>query len=591
MRTFLLFVGLMGLIQMAQAQFFTEVTASAGLETAVESNGVAVADYDGDGDLDIYFVAYRQYDPADSTTWNRLYRNEGNGSFSEVTDAAGVAVRMTDYPKGQMGNKFGAAWGDYDSDGDPDLFLTQVGPDILFRNEGNGTFSDMTHAAGLVDDPTDHDVSALWWDCDGDGDLDLYVSSWIGANTLYSNQGDGTFVDVTETSGLGDLGQTWTSIPLDADQDGDLDLYVVNDFGRNQFYINVGDGTFDEVTTLAGLEDEGHGMGVTVGDFNNDGIFDIYLTNDAAHFWNPLFVGRDDGTFYEDAEAMGVRNTEWGWGTEFFDYDHDGDVDLYAVNGFPVDPGTNRLFTNQLMQTGHATFQNDSAISGADGERDARGLVTFDYDNDGDLDLLVANWEGPAALYRNDAAQGEWLQVELVGTTSNRAGVGAKLRIEANGQTQYRQHDGADFLGQSVVPVHVGLGSATMVQTLTVQWPGGGEDIIHNVAAGQRITIVQGQGVTVASEEGMQLESFRLAGVYPNPVQDAATLLFEASKPDHVELTVYDALGRTVHAQTMPATLGTNRVVIKAEQWASGLYHVRLRQGDTVRAQSLLRVK
>ena len=576
------------------AQQFRMMTEDAGLTSVEKANGVAVADYDGDGDLDVYFVAYPQYDPAQEDTWNRLFRNNGDGTFADVTAEAGVESRLMGMPRGQMGNKFGAAWGDYDNDGDADLFLSQIGPDILYQNQGDGTFIDVAaraNVAGIYN--TNHDTSALWWDYDGDSDLDLYVSAWVGPNRLYENQGDGTFADVTATAGLGDTGQTWTSIPLDANRDGLLDLYVVNDFGANRFYRNEGAGVFADVTATYGLGDEGHGMGVTVGDFNNDGLFDIYLTNDSDYFLNPLYVGTTDDHFYNDAQAMGVSDADWAWGTEFFDYDHDGDADLYVVNGFPTDPGTNVLFANMLTEQGQAVFENRSAASGTNGALDARGLAVFDYDGDGRLDLLVANWNGPPYLYRNETDVEGWLMIDLVGTTSNRNAFGATVSVTAGGRTLYRHHDGADFLGQSIKPLHVGLGAAEVVERIVVRWPSGIEEVVEGIAVNQRIRIVEGQGIATATEALPEVaHGVALLGNAPNPFRAATTVSFQLSEAGEVEVAVFDVLGRRVRTLADSfLSAGTHRVSFEASGLPAGLYVVRLRAGGAVETQRVVRVR
>ena len=575
------------------AQQFRMMTAEAGLSSVEKANGVAVADYDGDGDLDVYFVAYPQYDPAQQDTWNRLFRNNGDGTFAEVTAQAGVESRLTGMPRAQMGNKFGAAWGDYDNDGDPDLFLTQIGPDILYQNQGDGTFADVSAQANVAGSGTNHDTSALWWDYDHDGDLDLYISAWVGPNRLYENLGDGTFADVTAASNLGDTGQTWTSIPLDANRDGLLDLYVVNDFGANRFFRNEGEGVFSDATAAYGLGDEGHGMGVTVGDFNNDGLFDIYLTNDSDFFLNPLYVGTEQGPFYEDAQAMGVSDADWAWGTEFFDYDHDGDADLYAVNGFPTDPGTNYLFANMLAEHDQAVFEDRSVVSGTNGERDARGLAVFDYDGDSKLDLLVANWDGPPYLYRNETDAQGWLMIDLAGTVSNRNAFGATVRVTAGGRTIHRHHDGADFLGQSVKPLHVGLGAAEVVERIVVQWPSGLEEIVEGIAVNQRIRLVEGRGIATATEAPpADRPGFALRGNAPNPFRDATTVSFQLAEAGAVEVAVFDLLGRRIRTLADGfLSAGTHRVAFEASGLPSGLYVIRFSAGGFVETQPMMRVR
>lgn len=528
------------------AQSFELVTDQSGLSLPIRANGVAVADYDLDGDLDVYFVAISQYDEADLTTWNRLYSNNGDGTFSDVTLEAGVLSTLNGHPWSAMGNKFGAAWGDFNNDGYPDLFLTNVGPDELYRNNGDGTFTDMTVAAGVAGDDTSHNSSALWWDYDLDGDLDLYVSAWIGPNRMFENRGDETFIDVTAASALGDDGRTWTSLPIDANNDGLLDLYVVNDFGANKFYLSLGNKTFREATAQFGLEDEGHGMGVALGDYDNNGFFDIYLTNIqglSPPTPNPLFSNTGQGTFVNMSSAAGVEEAGWAWGTEFFDCDHDGDEDLYVVNGFMIEPGENSFFVNG----GSGNYLNRSTESGADGSAEARGLVVFDYDGDGDLDMLVANFREAPSLYRNVTAKQNWLQVELEGAVSNRNAFGAIVRVTANGKTYHRSNNGVDFLGQSILPLHFGLGNAQVAEEVVVTWPTGENQIFQNLWVNRTIKIKEGEGIiTSVTPPTVELtpDSFQLLGNFPNPFNASTVVEFALPEPGSVDLRIYNLLGQ-----------------------------------------------
>ncbi|MEM8485738.1 MAG: FG-GAP-like repeat-containing protein [Bacteroidota bacterium] len=582
------------------AQNFQLSTQTAGLDIndAQDHNGVAVADYDMDGDLDIYMVAYFQYDPDRPKTWNRLYQNDGNGQFTDVTAEAGVLSKVNGFARGGMGNKFGASWADYDNDGDPDLFLTNVGPEILFKNEGNGTFTDVTEAAGLSHSDGSATSSSVWWDLDLDGDLDLYVSVWADSdspNRLYENLGDGTFKDISLGSGLQDGGLTWTSIPIDANNDGLPDLYVVNDFGPNKFYVNNGDKSFTEATAAYGLEDEGHGMGVTVGDYNNDGFFDIYLTNIEEYYLNPLFVNTGNGSFENQAVERGVSGAGWAWGTEFFDCDHDGDLDLYVANGFLIEPFSNVFFTNQLVGTNLLEYTNVSEKSGANGEAEARGLVVFDSDNDGDLDLLVANWRETPYLYTNESPSLNWLKVDLEGTVSNRDAFGATLTVHANGQTYHRYHDGVDFLGQSVQPVHFGVSYANMIDELVIRWPNGTEETLYNIPTNQTIKVVEGHGLSATStEDGGQLpgEDFTLFRAYPNPFSENTHVSFNLPHAGDVDLAVYNILGQEVYSTKTSLTAGKHDLPLRSAAFAtSGMYIYRLIWENKVYSGVLSRIK
>lgn len=541
------------------AQHFLLKTNDSGLSLATSTNGVAVADYDLDGDLDVYFVAIEQYDPENEATWNRLFQNNGDKTFSDVTLESGLLSKVNGYPWSAMGNKFGAAWGDYDNDGYPDLFLTNFGENELYHNQGDNTFLNVTNVAGLAGNSLSHHSSAVWWDYDFDGDLDLYVSVWGDknadvthtANLMYENLGDGTFFDVSEISALADTGRTWASLPIDADNDGLLDLYVVNDFGPNKFYVNLGNKTFEEATAEFGLEDSGNGMGVALGDYDNNGFFDIYLTNIEGlnpPTPNPLFSNTGNNRFVNKSIQMGVDKTGWAWGTEFFDCDHDGDEDLYVVNGFMIEPGQNFFFLNTAMQ-GSNNFLNRSANSGADGGAEARGLVVFDYDNDGDMDLLVSNFREQPYLYENRTASKNWLKVQLEGTQSNRNAFGATVEVQAGGDIYFRNNNGVEFLGQSILPLHFGLGDAQTVAEVLVRWPDGSEEHVPDITANQAVKIKQGVGLVTNVrnlEDRGSPKEFQVLGNYPNPFNGSTIVEFEMPQQGVVVMTISNLRGQTV---------------------------------------------
>jgi hypothetical protein len=546
--------GCLTAVQFSYSQSFALRTEEAGLSVISRTLGVSVADYDRDGDLDAYFVAQWGYDPNDESTWNRLMRNNGDGTFTDVTDEAGAGSFLKGRSGGDMGHKFGASWGDFDNDGYPDLYLTHYGPNVLLRNRGDGTFEDVTHAAGVVGDREATHSSSVWWDFDGDNDLDLYVSAWRGTNTLFENQADGTFIDVTESSGLGATTATWTSIPIDGNNDGLLDLYVVDDFqALNKFFVNNGDGTFELATRDFGLESRGNGMGVAVGDYNNDGYFDIYLTNITGmkiflDERNPLFTNTGQGFFENRAAEAGVSIAGWGWGNEFFDCDHDGDLDLYVANGFGMNgilaDTNNMLFVNDLNKG--PGFDDLSESSGAAGWAHGFGLVVFDYDEDGDLDLLISNNEEEPYLYENTTSPGNWLQVKLSPTVSNRSGYGTIVRATTSTATYHRQNDGVDFLGQSEHPVHFGLGGASAVDNLVVEWPSGIVDVVQNVPSNQTLEVVEGSTVVTGVEDTELPREEMLVSAYPNPFSYGAEFRLRSEQAGPATLSIFDALGRPV---------------------------------------------
>ncbi len=567
------------------AQQFVMKTQDAGLIDAYNSNGISVADFDLDGDLDLYFVGYLPHEESDPTSWNRLYRNNGDGTFTDVAVEAGVRVDfLPKRDERMMGNKFGASWGDYDDDGDPDLFLTNVGPEVLFQNKGDGTFEDVSVQAGLQESFASGDsletAGALWWDLDVDGDLDLYVYAWTGQNRLYENNGDGTFNNISDASGVDSWGRTWTVLPADVDRDFIPDLYLVNDFGPNELYKGLGNNTFEDVTDLYQVGDSGNGMGATIGDVNNDGLFDIFLTNISMRPGtpNPLYLGTQAPPFVEAATGLGIDRTDWSWGTEFFDADQDGDLDVYVVNGMALEGVTpNRFFSNTLAETGTFGFIDISESSNTNGSAEARGLVVFDGDGDGDLDMLVANWGDATYLYENQSITGNWLQIELEGVTSNKNGLGAVLRATTAEGTYFRMNDGMDFLGQSIQPVHFGLGSANVVRELRITWPNGYVESFFDVTANQVFRVQEGSGVAVAVEDQLPFTSSLQSAIYPNPVHHTANLTFRAPTSGKYSVSVYSALGELVSRLQISLIAGEEaQIELRPDNLPPGLYLYRI---------------
>ncbi len=539
----------------ASAQSFNLQTQQVGLQYAYYGNGVAAADYDNDGFLDIYMVSSDPHHPSSPGSANSLFKNNGDGTFTNVAKDANVEgiIDTTSIPQNKLVENFGASWGDFDNDGDVDLYLTNKGLDELYENLGDGTFRNITHSAGL-DLLIRDSASAVWFDLDNDGDLDLYVSSYgqhglpaSSDNVMYRNNGDGTFANITATTGLGEPGFTFVTMVLDVNRNGTADLYCVNDFGDNFFYLNNGDGTFREATREFGLENFGHGMGVTLGDYDNDGLFDIYLTNiadDLEQEWSPLFRQTGSGYFQDVTRQTGTGITFWAWGCEFFDFDLDGDLDLYVVNGTFGNAFHNLLFRNN----NNGTFEDFSQQSGADGQAEARGLCVADFDNDGRLDMFVANIRTTAHLYLNSMQDGNYLKINLIGTQSNRDGRGAVVRITAANKTYHRPNDGVEFYGQSKTPIHFGLGEAQLVQKIKVEWPSGRQQEFHNIPANQTLTIQENSGIItgVQAANSTPPKDFALLNNYPNPLNNRTHIQFRVGARDHIKIEIYDILGRLV---------------------------------------------
>jgi hypothetical protein len=493
--------------------------------------GCAFVDYDNDGWMDVYLV---NSGPSDFFTpkrplGNALYHNNRDGTFTNVTEKAGVAG-------GGFG--MGVAAGDYDNDGFPDLYVTQYGRSILYHNNGNGTFTDVTEKAGVG--VTGWASSAVWFDYDNDGRLDLFVCQFAefdkatgcGVSSdgkrhycipkifrpmpswLFHNNGDGTFTDVSRESGIAKhLGKAWGVVAADVNNDGRMDLFVSNDTVGNFLFLNRGQGSFEEAGLAADVaySPDGRarsGMGVDAADFDEDGWMDLFVANIDQEIFS-LYRNSHDESFEDQAMRLGIgMATRWmsGWGLKFMDYDNDGNLDLFLSNGFPDDLVED--FSSQvkyrepllLFRNTGGRFQNVSAESGPvfDKSFAARGLAVGDFNNDGAIDVLIGVNDGVPVLLRNNVgASNHWLGVHLVGTKSNRDAVGARVTYQAGDLKRSRTKiGGGSFLSSHDPRLILGLGSRTKLDSLQVQWPqpGGGVEHFAGLPTDRYITIVEGTG-------------------------------------------------------------------------------------------------
>ncbi len=557
------------------------------------ANGVAVADYDLDGDLDIYLVSSDVLDPENPGTYSRLIRNDGNGGFEDVTQESKL-VEFQDLARtGSQGAKMGASWGDYDNDGYPDLFLSNYGFDVLWKNNGDGTFTNVTETAQVGGCGSCYSVNGLWWDYDRDGDLDLYVSDWLKRNRFYQNEGDGSFTDVGEQTELADRGNTWTALPIDPNKDGLMDLYVINDFGENVFYLNNGDLTFTDQTESFGLEDEGDGMGVDVTDFDGDGNLDIYVTNVRFFDPNAFFIDDGSGVFSNQSESLNVDDTGWGWGIRFFDVDHDLDEDLFVVNGM-TDSEVSGDETNIFFLNANGVFRDVTSTAGVGELGHSMGLEVFDYDLDGDLDMLVANRNRQSSFYLNRTMERpeedtNWLQVDLEGTESNRDAFGSFVELLVSGQTLLRYHSGTNLLGQSILPVHFGLGGFQGVDEIVVTWPTGSKEYFPGVDANQLIHLKEGEG---SSSSRLVLSTSKQEpaySVFPNPFLNQL-FIKSGENTSGVIFSLYGLSGQHVFSKELDILSGEVVTIETANQIIEpGIYFYRIQTSDKVIRGKILR--
>ena len=514
-------------------------------------SGAGFADIDNDGDIDLYIVnipgpfvdeAFQsegieqrsqltQDGDSNKGNANALYRNNGDGTFTDITRAAGV---------GHQGYGMGCVFADYDGDTDLDLYLTNYGENVLYRNNGNATFTDVTDAAGVSCELWS--TGAAFADVDGDTDLDLYVCNYVTYdleeleqmkeeslqsgkpvpsalnphvfepqdNVFYRNNGDGTFTDATDETGVAAVGgRSMQAIFSDFDNDNDLDLYVANDTSTNHIYRNDGSGNFTDVSTESWAADFRGSMGLTAGDYDADGDTDLFMTHwvdEENALYRNLFA--EDGAteqirFVDESyTAMLAEGSikQIGWGTTLFDFDNDGDLDIFVTNGSTFQelrqpevliPQADMLFRNN----GDETFTDVSQETGiaALPLRVGRGATFGDYDNDGDVDIFVVNNHASPTLLRNEGGnRNNWLQVKLVGAGTNRDAIGAKIQVKTADQTQVREiYAGDSYMSFNSLIAEFGVGNATQIEMLQVTWQNGETQKLHNVPTNQRIRITQ----------------------------------------------------------------------------------------------------
>jgi enediyne biosynthesis protein E4 len=498
--------------------------------------GCAFFDYDNDGWLDIFLLSGTRLEGAPEGATNRLYRNNRDGTFTDVTERAGLK---------RTGWASAVAVGDYNNDGFDDLFLTYWGQNVLYRNNGDGTFTDVTEKAGLLHAGTTWGSGCTFVDYDRDGHLDLCVATYLdfdmnkvpkpgesgycnwkgipvncgprglppGAVSLYHNNGDGTFTDVSVQSGMSKAKGSYcmTTVAADFDNDAWPDIYVACDSTPSFLFKNNHDGTFTDVALETGValnEDgmEQAGMGLGIGDYNLDGSLDILKT----HFADDtaiLYRNNGKGNFEDvtNSAGLGVETRFLGWGAAIFDPDNDGYPDLFWVTG-SVYPEIEKVLPNYPFKSPRILFRNlkngkfeelmDQAGPGVSTPHASRGCAFGDFDNDGDVDILVMNLNEPPSLLRNDVTgTNHWIKVKLIGTKSNRSAIGARVTAHYGGKVQAQEVlSQSSFYSANDLRIHFGLGSADKVD-FDIRWPNGATERIANVAADRLVTIREGSGI------------------------------------------------------------------------------------------------
>ena len=576
------------------AQLFTRVKDDPVVSDGRYSEGASWGDINNDGYEDV-FVPHLH-----TELNNTLYLNNGNGSFSQ---------RVTGPIVSDSARSTGGSFGDFDNDGDLDLFVSNYyGLDnFLYLNNGDGTFMKVTEGSIVSDGG--HAFGSSVVDYDNDGHLDVYVTNGAEIpdgedNVLYRNKGDGTFTRITTGPLVNDGKSSSAGSWVDYDNDGDQDLFVADGFTEdvsqayNSIYQNNGDGTFTEIDPVSiGIEHSQSSNG-SWADYDNDGDFDVFITNFIGKN-NNLYQNNGDGTF--SRQAAGVLTSDGGdsvsstWG----DYDNDGDVDLYVTNDFNEN---NSLFRNNGDGSFTKLFQVQPS---AEGGR-SNGATWVDYDNDGFLDLFVPNGQRPATqsniLYKNGGSSGNnWINIKCIGTVSNRSAVGTKVRAKAviNNEEvwQLRAVSGSTgFNAQNSFNVEIGLEKATKVDSLVIEWPSGQVDVYVDVSAGGFYEATEGIGLNLTTthirSEALSLPIINSVQNYPNPFSSSTVISFDLEHPAHVSLAVYNVLGqRVTELINAFSQVGLHKKTFDASRLPVGVYYYKLEAGGKVHIGKTVHVR
>lgn len=563
----------------AQSIVFDDVSERAGLMTQEGGHGIAIHDYDGDGWDDVFITVPRGV--------SALFHNNGDTTFTNVAPDLGVALTRVTV----------ALWGDVDNDGWADLFLgsSEAGNNRLFRNNGDGTFGDITATAGL--DTAGPISTAAFGDFDGNGTLDLFVAVNRAPDVLYRNTngvGATLFEDISQQAGIAGVPQ---SVPMQAtwadyDYDGDVDLFCVHDSRTpSRLYQNLGflplidNATFAHINTYPD-DDVCCNMGTAWGDFDGDGLQDAYVTRIGQ---GGLYRNLGDGRFEDIAAERGAARNGMSWGVVFADFDNDGDLDLFIVSTSGFDGTPTLLYRNDDGQ-----FTEIGEAAQASFHVEAQGLASGDMNNDGLPDLIIPDANGGNKLLLNATfSEGHWVAVRLRGQDVNRMAVGARIEAVVGGRVFGRTVSGGDsYASQSSAKLHLGLGTATHIDTLRIYWGGGAMQEVLDVAANHTYVFTEGVVATsLADSEGVP-ETFRLETNYPNPFNPTTTIRYSLAEAGPVRLDVLDMLGRRVAVLAEGfQSPGTYAVAFDASHLPSGSYLYRLQAGDRVETRRMVLVR
>lgn len=565
-------------VQLLQAQDFAKVSPSVIDFESAASRSVNWIDYDNDNDLDLFITTGKQ-----GGDDNLLYRND-NGIFVRIYDQPIVNDSLP---------SDGSSWGDFNNDGLPDLCVVNWynKPALLYTNNGGGNFT--FKSASPVTNQNGYSETCTWGDYDNDGLIDLFITNSAGTNHrnyLYRNTGNGNFLRVDTGIVVSEIGRSRGANWVDIDNDRDLDLFVCREINQNEYlYRNNGNGYFTKITDSPLTTNAGESWSGSWGDYDNDGDLDVFVTN-SGNQNNFLYRNEGDFNFTKITNDPIVSepgyNAVSGWG----DYDNDGDLDMFITQAY-VGPSftqkaVNKLYKNLLMESGSASFQKITAGEIVSDSGYSYGFAWGDYDNDGDLDVAVANTfdeNQKNALYKNELSNGnKWISITCKGTSTNRSAIGTKVRVKAtiNGNSvwQLQEVDGqSGYCGQNLM-LHFGLGNSNVIDSIKVEWPAGGDQYFTNVTVNQSVTIIEnGTLISVGENTIEQPQDFKLHQNFPNPFNPSTVINYELTSFSNVELKVYDILGNEV--ETLVNDLkqpGIHSVSFNGSSYPSGVYYYRL---------------
>lgn len=571
----------------AYSQTFTNVAAQIGITSTyhddyyIPGGGAGFADFDNDGDADLITAGRTHF---------YVYRND-NGLYTDVTAQSGINF-TGDCLKSVV-------WGDYNNDGWRDVYLTSwYTGNRLYKNNGNGTFSDVTGSSGIVNPVQYQATTAAWGDINRDGFIDLYIGNYgniEGAgdepNKLYKNNGNGTFSDITNSSGAADsvLKKPLAIVIFDFNMDGWQDIYIAMDkYQRSTLFKNNGNGTFQDVTYQSGTRCNFDAMGIAVGDYNHDGLFDMHVSNGPPG--NATFRNNGNGTFTDVAVQTNTTINKECWGNSFVDYDNDGWCDLYASSAAGIDM-CDVLYRNN----NNGTFSNIGLSIGIRDSTFTYGVAKSDYNNDGYMDICATmSRDSVAHFYRNSGGPNNWIKLKCIGVISNKDAIGTIVTAYYSGDKNMQVILGGNsFLSSDDPELVFGIGNATIVDSVIIRWTNGAVDKSINILPNGKYTAIEGSGVIgIEPISGEIPVNYMLSQNYPNPFNPATKIRFSVPNSEFVQIKLYDILGREVSvilSQNLKA--GTYEADFNAGSLTSGTYFYRMTAGNYTETRKMALVK